>query len=62
MKNKKWRKFVVSIYEKPFVYTVEARNKKDAEREAVFKYSRQGNDQNVYKIKVRNGGDENDKN
>ena len=56
MKNAKWRLFTVSIYEKPLVYIVEANDKKDAKHEALFKYSRQGNMQNVYKIKVRNGG------
>lgn len=56
--SKKWRIFTVSIYEKPLVYTIEAQNKKDAQNEAIFKYSHQGNTQNVHKIKVRNGGDE----
>lgn len=60
MKNKKWRTFTVSIYEKPLVYEVLANNKKDAEREAIFKYSHQGNTQNVHKIKVRNGGEINE--
>lgn len=56
----KTRNFIVKIYEKPFTYKLKAKNKKEAEQEAIKNYQlgiKSEQHQNIHKIKVINDTD-----